>query len=203
MFPCMPSLPIDVVVTFVWFEDEQRDSAGDLVQEAQRAVDEGASVYILPYQRALQPNCRHLLRTRCRVSKFTDWRSVVSDNANPVVTMTRALAVPMTMARGYIRLLISLGRKNTATPEMTQSVAPMVRRDFRRRLFHLISCNAYSCKYVREDWTEVCVRLLLEASAKAGPVGQRTPRSCSRRWWPVSAEGRSKVWGKKSKGTTT
>ena len=59
-----------------------------------------------------------------------------------VFTMTSALAAPMTMARGYMRLCISLGRTKTATPEMTQSVAPTVRRDFRRRLFHLISCVA-------------------------------------------------------------
>jgi hypothetical protein len=64
--------------------------------------------------------------------------------------MTKALAAPMTTARGYIRLLIWLGRRNTATPEMTQSVAPMVRRDLRRRLFHLISCNdTHSSRSVR------------------------------------------------------
>jgi hypothetical protein len=59
--------------------------------------------------------------------------------------MTRALAAPITMARGYMRLCIWLGRKKTATPEITQSVAPTVRRDLRRRLFHLISCT--ECSY--------------------------------------------------------
>jgi hypothetical protein len=57
-----------------------------------------------------------------------------------LLTMTSALAAPMTMARGYIRLFIWLGRTKTATPEMTHSVAPTVRRDLRRRLVHLISC---------------------------------------------------------------
>jgi hypothetical protein len=36
-------------------------------------------------------------------------------------------------------LCIWLGKTKTVTPEMTQSVAPTVRRDLRRRSFHLIS----------------------------------------------------------------
>ena len=66
--------------------------------------------------------------------------------------MTSALAAPMTMARGYMRLRIWLGRTKTATPEITQSVAPTVRRDLRRRLFHLISWPSRAdTKYVRKD----------------------------------------------------
>jgi len=54
-------LPISTSLTFVRFQHKQGDSAGDLVQEAEGAVDEGAAVQVLPYQRALQPNRRDLL----------------------------------------------------------------------------------------------------------------------------------------------
>jgi hypothetical protein len=153
-------LPISTSLTFVRFQDKQGDSAGDLVQEAEGAVDEGAAVQVLPYQRALQPNCRDLLRARERSLSETGrrlgraaWRA-----RRLRFTMTSALAAPMTRARGYIRLCIWLGRTKTATPEMTQSVAPTVRRDLRRRLFHLISCVAgrQFQRWVSKGKTEFC-----------------------------------------------
>lgn len=102
-------------------------------------------------------------------------------SAVPVFTIKKAFATPMTMARGYIRLCIWPGRTKTAAPEITQSIAPMVRSDFRRRLFHLISYIVTVAKTCEKIETFDVENLEQGVTTRVGPPAeQRTPGSCSR-----------------------